>query len=188
MRGEFSFCNLLPSSNSEGGRLTIPEQGKALPVDAKQFWQAIGQRAVGSTVVAARSAEGPVGLLGLSATHVCADPPTILVCVDKRTSTLPTILSARHFAMSYLPRTAAPLADIFAGKTDVKGTHRFATSTWTTLVTGAPVLESAVGAIDCKLAETIERHNVIILLGSVVATRGDPHSLPLIHFRGGYLS
>ena len=52
---------------------------------------------------------------------------------------------------------------------------------------GAPVLQGAVGAIDCELIETIERYNVVMILGRVVATSGDPQAVPLVHFRGGYL-
>ena len=156
-------------------------------IDVKQFWQAIGQRATGSTIVTARSESGPAGLLGLSATHLCADPPTMMVSVDKRTSALPTILQARHFAINYLPSSQRELADIFGGKSDLKGADRFATASWGSLATGAPVLQGAVGVIDCELIETIEKYNVVILLGRVVATSSDPGAVPLIHFRGGYL-
>jgi flavin reductase (DIM6/NTAB) family NADH-FMN oxidoreductase RutF len=166
----------------------VSERTEPTAVGVREFWQAIGHRAIGSTIVAARSADGPAGLLGLSATHLCADPPTVLVCVDRRTSALSTILSARQFALSYLPHDAVELANIFAGRTDFKGQRRFGTATWTTLVTGAPVLESAVGAIDCQLLETIERYGVTILLGRVVATVGNPRLRPLIHYRGEYLS
>jgi flavin reductase (DIM6/NTAB) family NADH-FMN oxidoreductase RutF len=55
------------------------------------------------------------------------------------------------------------------------------------LVTGAPILEGAVGAIDCELIETVERYNVDILLGRVVALSNDPRAVPLVHFRGGFL-
>ena len=157
-------------------------------VGVREFWQAVGHRAIGSTIVAARFEDGAAGLLGLSAPHLCADPPTMLVCVDRRTSALNTILSARQFALSYLSHDAVELANIFAGRTDLKGPCRFGTATWTTLVTGAPVLESAVGAIDCQLMETIERYGVMILLGRVVATVGNPRRNPLIHYRGEYLS
>jgi flavin reductase (DIM6/NTAB) family NADH-FMN oxidoreductase RutF len=157
------------------------------PIDGKQFWQAIGQRATGSTIVTARSASGPAGLLGLSATHLCADPPTMLVSVDKRTSALPTILDARHFAVNYLPLEQRALADIFGGKSDVRGADRFAEASWTTLATGAPILQGAVGAIDCELVETIERYNVVMILGRVVATASDQQTAPLVHFRGRYL-
>jgi flavin reductase (DIM6/NTAB) family NADH-FMN oxidoreductase RutF len=157
-------------------------------VDMKQFWQAIGQRATGSTIVTARSASGPAGLLGLSATHLCADPPTMMVSVDKRTSALPTILEARHFAINYLSSAQRELADIFGGKSDLKGSDRFGTISWSSLSTGAPTLADAVGVIDCELVETIERYNVVIVLGRVVATSSNPGAAPLVHFRGGYLS
>jgi flavin reductase (DIM6/NTAB) family NADH-FMN oxidoreductase RutF len=156
-------------------------------IDVKQFWQAIGQRATGSTIVTARSESGPAGLLGLSATHLCADPPTMLVSVDKRTSALATILDAKHFAINYLSSERRVLADIFGGKSDVKGADRFGTAPWTTLVTGAPILQDAVGVIDCELVDTIERYNVVMILGRVVATSSDPQAAPLVHFRGGYL-
>jgi flavin reductase (DIM6/NTAB) family NADH-FMN oxidoreductase RutF len=156
-------------------------------MDAKQFWQAVGQRATGSTIVTARGSAGPAGLLGLSATHVTADPPTMLVSVDKRTSALNAILEARHFAINYLPDDAVELADAFAGKTSAKGADRFDAKSWITLATGAPILRGAVGAIDCELVETIERDGVVILLGMVVATSSNPDARPLIHFRGGFL-
>ena len=157
------------------------------PIDGRRFWQAIGQRATGSTIVTARSAAGPAGLLGLSATHLCADPPTMMVSVDKRTSALGVILEAKHFAINYLPSSAALLADIFGGKSELKGAARFETANWTTLATGAPVLEGAVGVIDCELVETIERYGTVLVLGRVVAAKHDPGASPLIHFRGGYL-
>jgi flavin reductase (DIM6/NTAB) family NADH-FMN oxidoreductase RutF len=157
-------------------------------IDVKQFWQAIGQRATGSTIVTARADSGPAGLLGLSATHLCADPPSMMVSVDKRTSALPIILQARHFALNYLSSAQRELADIFGGKSDLKGADRFATTSWSSLATGAPTLADATGVIDCELVETIERYNVVIILGRVVATSGNPDATPLVHFRGGYLS
>ena len=50
-------------------------------IDTKLFWRTLGQRAIGSTIVTARSNEGPAGFLGLSATHVCAQPPLMLVSI-----------------------------------------------------------------------------------------------------------
>jgi len=112
----------------------------------------------------------------------------MLVSVDKRTSALQTILEAKHFAINYLPRSATDIADAFGGKSTLKGADRFSTAKWTSLHTGAPILEDAVGAIDCDLIETIERHGVLLLLGNVVATCSNPEKIPLVHFRGGYLS
>jgi flavin reductase (DIM6/NTAB) family NADH-FMN oxidoreductase RutF len=170
-------------------------QASRKTIDAKAFWRAIGNRATGSTVVTAAAADGPAGFLGLSATHVCADPPLVLVSIDKRTTALQAVLAARHFALNFLPRDAEAIADMFggkgagkgAGKGTRKGADRFEAGKWGTLTTGAPVLLGAVGAIDCVLEETIERHGVVIAIGRVVDVLHGSGGNPLIHFRGVYL-
>jgi flavin reductase (DIM6/NTAB) family NADH-FMN oxidoreductase RutF len=167
----------------EGERLA--PQYKA--IDATTFWRAVGQRATGSTIVTARSAEGPAGFLGLSATHVCADPPLMLVAVDKRTSALSTILAAGHFAINYLPSNATATVDMFSGKTPQKGGERFRQDQWEFQTTGAPVFINAIGTIDCTLEETIHRHGVCLVIGRVVDIYQGRAADPLIHFRGGYL-
>src|SRR5215469_5230806 len=133
--------------------MTEPKQPIDPIIDPRAFWRAIGNRATGSTVVTARSDEGPAGFLGLSATHICADPPLMLVSIDKRTAALAIVLAARHFALNFLPRDAAEMADMFGGKGPQKGAARFDTGRWGTLKTGAPILLDAVGAIDCRLLE-----------------------------------
>jgi flavin reductase (DIM6/NTAB) family NADH-FMN oxidoreductase RutF len=150
------------------------------PIDAKAFWRAIGNRATGSTVVTAASDGVPAGFLGLSATHLCADPPLMMVTIDRRTSALETVLAARHF------RGASGLADMFGGKGAQKGAARFEPGTWTTLATGAPILRDAVAAIDCTLEEAIERHGGVIAIGRVVDVLEGAGQEPLVHFRGGY--
>jgi flavin reductase (DIM6/NTAB) family NADH-FMN oxidoreductase RutF len=173
--------------------LDVPAMSEPAPsadkiIDPRAFWRAIGLRATGSTVVTARSDAGPAGFLGLSATHLTADPPLMLVSIDKRTSALATILSARHFALNFLPREAAGIADMFGGKGAQKGADRFETGRWGTLTTGAPVLLDAVGAIDCRLEETIERDGVVMAIGRVVDVLDGAVTQPLVHFRGGYLA
>jgi flavin reductase (DIM6/NTAB) family NADH-FMN oxidoreductase RutF len=164
--------------------------GVALPLetvtDVRSFWRAVGQRAVGAAIVTAADAEGAAGFLALSATHLSAEPPCLMVSIDSRTSALRQVLSARHFAVNYLPRGAESLADTFGGKGALKGAARFAAGAWTTLVTGAPILVSAVGAFDCTLDETIERHGAVLAIGRLVGFTSNPQMEPLIAFRGGY--
>jgi flavin reductase (DIM6/NTAB) family NADH-FMN oxidoreductase RutF len=154
-------------------------------IDAKALWRALGARPLGVTVATARGEDGPAGFLALSATHLTADPPTMLVAVDKRTSALSAVLHARHFALNFLARGDAALADMFGGRTEVRGAARFTPARWGALTTGAPVLNEAIGAIDCVLDETIERYAVTIAIGRVVdfvVRDGEP----LTFFRGAY--
>ena len=156
-------------------------------IDAKAFWGAVGQRAMGVSVVTASGADGPAGFLGLSTAHVCADPPMMLVSIDKRTSALQAVLESRHFAINYLARDQQELADIFGGKSALKGADRFSTAVWGKLSSGAPVLQDAAGTIDCILEEAIERFGVVIAIGRVVDFSAST-SDPLIFFRGRYVS
>jgi flavin reductase (DIM6/NTAB) family NADH-FMN oxidoreductase RutF len=155
-------------------------------MDARSFWQAIGCRAVGAAVVTARDASGPAGFLALSATHLSADPPRLMVSVDAKTSALLTIRAARHFAINYLNAEQEEMTRIFGGRTELQGADRFTKGTWTTLTTGAPVLADAVGVLDCELEETIER-GAVIAIGRLVANSVSANARPLVSFRGGYV-
>jgi flavin reductase (DIM6/NTAB) family NADH-FMN oxidoreductase RutF len=151
-------------------------------VDAKSFWRTLGSRATGATVVTTVSDDGPRGFLGLSATHLTPDPPTIMVSIDDKTTALAGVRSSGHFAVNYLPVAAQAVAEAFASKS-VRGTDRFAVGEWQTLVSGAPVLKNALGAFDCSVQEIIVRDGVNIVVGRVLAaTIAD--GVPLIYFRG----
>ena len=107
-------------------------EASAKAIDVKSFWRALGERAVGATIVTAQGADGPAGFLGLSATHICADPPSMLVSIDNKTAALGAVLHARHFAINYLGRDARALADMFGGKSATKGSARFESGRWGT--------------------------------------------------------
>jgi flavin reductase (DIM6/NTAB) family NADH-FMN oxidoreductase RutF len=156
-------------------------------IDGKTFWRVLGERGVGATIVTARGADGPAGFLGLSATHVCADPPTMLVSIDRKTSALAAVLHGRHFAINYLGRDAQAVADAFGGKTAAKGADRFEAGRWGALTSGAPVFNDALGVLDCVLEQTVEYHATIIAIGRVVDVVARGSGDPLVFFRGGFL-
>ena len=158
----------------------------AAPIDAKTFWRMLGMRAVGVTVVTAQGDDGPAGFLALSATHVTADPPSMLVSIDDRTNALQAVLQRRHFAINYLSAADQPLADSFGGRGPLKGTDRFEAGRWRTLATGAPVLVDAVGTIDCTLEDTFRFHNTTIAVGRVVAFHASENEEALLFYRGQY--
>ena len=57
-------------------------------IDAKTFWKAIGCRAIGVAIVTAKGTDGPAGFLALSATHLSASPPMMMVSIGLTTSAL----------------------------------------------------------------------------------------------------
>ena len=164
--------------------MTALTMTSANDIDARSFWTTLGQRATGMTVVTADSDDGPTGFLGLSAAHVTASPPTMLVSVDRKTSALAGILSRRHFAVNFLPANATRVADAFAGKAGLSGAARFTPSEWRVLSTGAPVYCDALGVFDCVVDEILQHGDVSIVIGKVVAVASRADGNPLIFFRG----
>ena len=155
--------------------------------DAKTFWRAIGSRAIGVAVVTSQGAGGPAGFLALSATHLTASPPTMLVSIGQSTSALAPILESKHFAINYVAKSREDLAKEFGGQGTLKGADRFVPGQWRTLKTGAPTLIGAVGVLDCELEEAIERHNTVIAIGKIVAFEQTADVQPLISFAGKYI-
>jgi flavin reductase (DIM6/NTAB) family NADH-FMN oxidoreductase RutF len=158
-----------------------------MTIGAKEFWQALGQRAVGVTIVTAQGSDGPAGFLGLSATHITANPPSMLVSIDGNTSALAAVLHGGHFAVNYIPADAQALADMFGGKTQAKGADRFDPSQWATLASGAPVFKKALGVIDCTLVDTVGYEHTTIALGRVVSLQHG-EGKALVFFRGQYVT
>jgi len=153
-------------------------------VDIGKFWRTLGERPIGATLVTTDSAEGPQGFLGLSAAHVTANPPTMLVSIDKKTSALKGVLDKGHFAVNFLPEGYAELANAFGGK----GDKVFDPEKWGSLATGAPVLNDALGVFDCAVEKVVEYGDISIVIGAVKGVKAAGEGAPLIFFRGKFLS
>jgi flavin reductase (DIM6/NTAB) family NADH-FMN oxidoreductase RutF len=66
------------------------------------------------TVVTAYGPTEPVGITVSAFTAVSADPPIILVCIDKGAASLETLLAADGFTVNFLAQGSADTAMIFA--------------------------------------------------------------------------
>ncbi|MGA0541233.1 flavin reductase family protein [Neotabrizicola sp. VNH66] len=153
-------------------------------IDIGKFWKTLGERPIGATLVTAQGPGGPVGFLGLSAAHVSANPPTMLVSIDRKSSSLPVVLESGHFAVNFLPEGQAALATMFGGK----GEKVFAEGEWDTLATGAPVFAAALGVFDCAVEKVVEHGDISIVIGTVKGVRAKGEGAPLVFHRGKFLS
>lgn len=132
---------------------------------------------------------GPGGKTGFTATAVCSvsdAPPTLLVCLNRRSQAGPVLSENRVFCVSTLSADCEPVADVFAGRTGAYMAERFTVGEWLTLKTGAPVLASAVVAFDCRVMEikAVASHNVIF--GVVEDIRLGPSRPALVYHDRAY--
>jgi flavin reductase len=132
---------------------------------------------------------GPGGKTGATATAVCSvsdAPPTLLMCLNRRSQTNPVVLENGVFCVNTLAHEGAQIADIFSGRTCVQGTDRFAVGEWIVLSTGSPVLTSAVIAFDCRIVEVraVASHNVFF--AAVETVRLGPAGPALVYHERAY--
>lgn len=116
---------------------------------------------------------GPAGRTGFTATafaSVSDAPPTILVCLNRKSPQNERVKTNACFSVNLLPQDGTELADVFAGRTGLHHEERFAHGSWHTLATGAPVLANAVMTLDCRLLRCDEVGSHSVLYGLVVAT------------------
>src|SRR3977135_2366225 len=168
-----SWIDQRPDDAMDGAFTAVgPEIGRT--VEPGVFREAMSLLGAAVHVV---TTAGPGGKTGATATAVCSvsdTPPTLLVCINRNSQTNPIVVENGVFCVNTLGAGGAEIADIFAGRTGVKGSERFATGEWTVLTTGSPVLASAVIAFDCRIIEvrSVASHNVFF--GAVEAVRVGP--------------
>jgi flavin reductase (DIM6/NTAB) family NADH-FMN oxidoreductase RutF len=160
-------------------------QDGAVPRD-DLFRSAMRDLAAGVSIITVGEGEERTGMTATSLTSLSVDPPSILVCVNRSSSTWPALESHRHFGVNVLRASHQPIAERFAGKGGAKGSSRYADAEWTTLVTGAPILADALAALDCDVEETLERYSHMIVVGRVRAVRLGEDEEALTYWRGAF--
>ncbi len=151
-----------------------------------EFKRAMRRFAAGVTLV---TTAGRGGRAGLTATAMCslsADPPRLLVCVNRDSAPNRAIAASRRFCVNILGQKHRALALRFAGATGVQGEERFAQGRWGKAATGAPVLEDALASFDCTLADAIESGTHTIFVGDVRAASVAVRGSPLVYEGGGF--
>jgi flavin reductase len=155
-------------------------------VEPKAFREAMSLLGAAVHVI---TTAGPGGKAGATATAVCSvsdAPPTLLMCLNRRSQTNPAVVENGVFCVNTLGDSGTEIADVFSGRTGVSGSDRFAVGRWTTLSTGSPVLEAAVVAFDCRIIEvrSVASHNVFF--GAVEAVRLGPAGQALVYHDRAY--
>lgn len=158
--------------------------GEEMAIDPAEFRRIMGHFATGVTVVTSlRGEEGaPCGLTANTVTSVSLRPPLILICVEKGADSHDCILEAGCFAVNILAVDQERLARRFASwEVDEK----FRGLPIRTEVTGAPILEEAMGWMECRVWASYPGGDHTIIVGEVLD--GDVRDEdPLIYYRSGY--
>ncbi|MFA5664532.1 flavin reductase family protein [Castellaniella sp.] len=141
------------------------------PVERGMFLEAM--RCVASTV-AVVTTDGEAGRAGLTISalsSLSAEPPSVLICINRCSGVLGLIQHNKSFCVNLLGRQHLEIAEIFAGRVPHRRHDRFACANWASGATGAPMLDEAMVALDCELASHLSYASHEILIGRVAHIR-----------------
>jgi 3-hydroxy-9,10-secoandrosta-1,3,5(10)-triene-9,17-dione monooxygenase reductase component len=159
-----------------------PSAPRPLAPDAATYRTVLGHFATGVVIVTAIDGDEPVGMACNSFTSVSLEPPLVLFCAAKSSTTWPRIQAAGKWAANILDEDGEEVCRLFAQK----GADRFARIAYAPGRTGAPILEDALAFADC---ETLVEHDAgdhVIVLGRVIELGYQHEGKPLLFYRGGY--
>lgn len=155
-------------------------------ISADAFKQAMRRLAAGVTIVTTRHNDIRGGLTATAVCSLSADPAQLLVCVNRSAAAHTMISEGENLCVNLLAHTHQRLAARFAGQTGVLGEERFSVGRWTTLKTGAPVLEDALASFDCIVSEKFASATHTIFIGRVVDVRLRTNGGPLLYAGGSF--
>ncbi|MDZ7809109.1 MAG: flavin reductase family protein [Arhodomonas sp.] len=157
-------------------------------VDARDFKQ--GMRALAAPVALATtvSEEGPAGLTVSSFCSLSAEPPRMLICVNRDSSAYPAIAASRVLALNVLALHHHGLALRFASGDACRGAERFAEGDWRRRDTGAPVLADALVSFDCRVTRIHEEGTHGVVIADVIAAEARREQPPLLYRDGRFLT
>ena len=129
---------------------------------------------------------------GLTATAVCsvtAEPPRLVVFVNKNVAACDLIFQSGALCINVLAAEQEELAKAFASMIpDVQGEARFNYGTWDKAVTGVPVLHNALANFDCRVVKVFEESTHQAFVCEVLATRERSDGAALIYLNGAFRS
>ena len=154
----------------------------AVSVAPDRFRHVLSHFATGVVVVTGVVNDVPAGLTCQSFTALSLDPPMVLFCPSKTSTSWPLLAPAPYLCVNVLSAGQHRLAEGFARR----GTDKYAGVTWTPTPHGAPALDGATAHIEARGAASYDGgdHHIITCVVEALSAQSDPD--PLLYYRSTY--
>lgn len=147
------------------------------------FRTVLGSFASGLTVVAALDADGaPAGLACQSFSSLSLDPPLVLVCVGRNSSSWPRVAATGRFGISVLAADQQEVCTALGRKSHEK----FQNVPWYATEHGTVHIDGALAFIDCSIHAIHEAGDHLVVIGEVLDMSARHDGAPLLYFRSTY--
>ena len=156
-----------------------------MPIDQDAFKEALRGWASGVTVVTSRAGDQVHGMTVSAFSSVSADPPLVLVCANRSSTTHGIIEEGGIFAVNILAEHQQEVSNLFASSKYEDS--RLDRVRWSEGKTGAPLIDEARACIECEVASAHHEGSHTIYIGRVEAVH-TTNAPPLLYYNGGYRS
>lgn len=158
------------------------------PVDTHRTDFLATMRAVPGAVaiVAAADGDDKTGMAATAWNSLCADPPMVLVCVNKSASVHDLIHRSRAFSLNVMATNDEETVAIFSARRGLHGRDRFLEGRWSAGPAGQPLLDGAKAAFECDLVADHIYGTHSVFIGLVRASLKDDDKEALLYLDGRF--
>jgi len=150
------------------------------------FRQSMRRFATTVSVITCASKGVRYGITATAVTALCAEPASILVCINSGTSLALPLIREGEFCVNLLQSHHVDVSRMFGGK--AKGDERFRYGSWEQNDTGIPYLVGAQANLFCRVDGVMPYGTHKIVIGKVESGQFAPEITPLIYQDGNYAS
>jgi flavin reductase (DIM6/NTAB) family NADH-FMN oxidoreductase RutF len=151
------------------------------PPDLDLMKQVNRQFVTGVTVVTAMDGEQPRGLAVNAFSSISLDPPMVMVCVQRTSSTYECLFRASHLAINILSTDQVDVVNRFASKSSDK----FSGVDWKPGRFGSPLISRSSAQMEVEIRERLQASTHTIFICRVVdAAVTDLH--PIVYSAGKF--
>ncbi len=155
-------------------------------VDQSAFKLSMRHLAGAVSVITVGECEDRTGFTATSVSSLSADQPSVIVSLNRGSSSWPVVERYRRFCVNVLAADQQHIAQAFAGFDGRRGNERYRDAQWYSLSTGTSALKDALTVLDCELETVLNHHSHAILIGRVCAIETREDVEPLLYWRGDY--
>ena len=163
-------------------------RGIRFKVTDGEFRGAMRQLAGGVSVITVGQGEDTSGMTVTSVASLAVDPPSLVVSINRASSSWPLLERYRCFGVNILQADQIAIAERFDGRNGLKGADRFTGAQWLQLASGVPLLKGALAAIDCEVEDIVERHSHALVIGRVLDLVLSQPGAALAYWQGQYVA
>jgi flavin reductase (DIM6/NTAB) family NADH-FMN oxidoreductase RutF len=157
-------------------------------VSSDDFRSAMRHLAGGVSVITVGRGKDIAGMTVTSVSSLSVDPPTLIVSINRESSSWPLLTRHGFFGVNILTADQLDVAERFTGKGGLKGADRFTGAQWITRTSGVPLLVGALAAVDCAVEDIVERHSHAIVIGRVLDMQLSSRTAALAYWQGQYVA